>query len=171
MQIRILDEQHNLVAWELRSPLVKVLLGFLGGLLLAVGVLLFSRNALRWPFIGGAVTLALGAALFTALTTPLWERGVMERTPEGGMVQREQRWLLRREPVTWDVSLEALAGLRVTTQTVEETEGYTTTFARLCVRLVDSESLAPLTGWASNASVEALAAAFAKAARLPLESA
>lgn len=167
MQVRILNEQHNAVAWELRSPLLQVELGILGGMALLVAVLLFNRSALRWPFIAGIVVIAVGVALFTALTTPWWERGTMERTPTGGAVQREQRWILRKQPATWEAPLEALAGLWVAYRTVEETEGQTTT-ARLCVRLVEDEASVALTGWANVASVEQLAEAFAKAARLPL---
>lgn len=171
MRVRILEEQHNRVVWELRSPLVRILLGFVGGAGAAAGVLALSSHPWRWFLIAAVMLLALGAALFSALTTPLWERGMVERTPEGGAVQREQRWLLRRQPLLWGVPLEYVTGVRTVYQAIEETEGALITWARLCALVREAESLVPLTGWADPASVEALAVAFVKAARLPQESA
>lgn len=171
MQIRILDEQHNAVTWELRSPLIMVGSGLLVGTALMVTVLLFVRSALRGPLIAGVVVLAIAMAVYGALTTPLWERGVMERTPEGGAVRRERRWLLRRELETWEEPLEKLSGVGVATRITEETDGQTTSVARLWLRLTEGDSLIFVTGWASISSVTSLAETFAKAARLPLEEA
>ena len=171
MQIRILDEQHNAVTWELRSPLIMVGSGLLVGTVLMVTVLLFVQSALRGPFIAGVVVLAIAVAVYGALTTPLWERGVMERTPEGGAVRCERRWLLRRELELWEAPLEKFSGVGVATRITEETDGQTTAVARLWLRPAEGDSLIFLTGWASISSVTFLAEAFAKAARLPLEEA
>ncbi|OQA13031.1 MAG: hypothetical protein BWY63_03613 [Chloroflexi bacterium ADurb.Bin360] len=110
-------------------------------------------------------------AVYGALTTPLWERGTMERTPEGGAVRCERRWLLRRELELWEMPLERLSGVGVAIRITEETDGATTSVARLWLRPAEGESLIFVTGWASISSVTSLAETFAKAARLPLEEA
>lgn len=168
MDVRILAEEHNAVRWEMRSLIAEVELGIFGGATLIVIVLLFAQNPLRWYYAVGVTVLASVAALYVALTTPLIERGAMERTPEGGSVSHEIRWLLRRQPVKWETSLDAISSVGVAYRRVEETDGETSSAARFCVRLKDGEGVLPLTGWASVTSAERLQEAFAKAARLPL---
>ncbi len=170
MQVRIVDEQHNAVTWETRLPLVEVELGIMGGMALIVSVLLLLQNPLRWSFIAGTVILAFAAALYVAVTTPAWERGTVERTPEGGSVTHEMRWPLRRQLQSWQVSLDSLVSVGVAYRMVEETDGQIISAARLFVRPSDDKPTVPLTGWANVVSVEQLAEAFAKATRLPLES-
>jgi hypothetical protein len=169
MQIRILDEQHNAVSWELRWPLGQVGAGLLVGMVLAATPLLFVHHALRWYLIAGVALVVLGVALAVALTTPLWERGAVERTPEGGAVSRERRWLLRRAPELWEAPLEAFSGVGVANRITEETDGATTSVARVWLRSTEGDAIQALTGWASPSSAQALAESFAKAARLSLE--
>ena len=171
MQVKILDEQHNAASWELRRPVVEIELGILGGMLLIITGLFFVQSAVRWPFIAGVATLALGAAFYVAFTTPLWERGAMERTPEGGTVTCERRWLLRRELERWEAPLESVESVGVMRRTVEETDGHVVSAARCYVRLAEGGILVPLTGWATVESATQLAQSFARAARLPVEAA
>ncbi|HQF00340.1 MAG TPA: hypothetical protein PLG06_11485 [Anaerolineae bacterium] len=171
MQVKILDEQHNAASWELRRPVVEIELGILGGMLLIITGLFFVQSAVRWPFIAGVATLALGAAFYVAFTTPLWERGAMERTPEGGTVTCERRWLLRRELERWEAPLESVESVGVMRRTVEETDGHVVSAARCYVRLAEGRILVPLTGWATVESATQLAQSFARAARLPVEAA
>jgi len=171
MQVKILDEQHNAVRWELRRPLVEIELGILGGMLLLIAGLFFVQSAVRWPFIAGVVTLALGAAFYVAFTTPLWEQGAMERAPEGGTVTCERRWLLRRELERWEAPLDSVESVGVMLRTVEETDGHVVPAARCYVRLAEGGAPVPLTGWATVESATQLAQSFARAARLPVETA
>ncbi|HOC22639.1 MAG: hypothetical protein GYA30_00420 [Chloroflexi bacterium] len=171
MQVKILDEQHNAASWELRRPVVEIELGILGGMLLIITGLFFVQSAVRWPFIAGVATLALGAAFYVAFTTPLWERGAMERTPEGGTVTCERRWLLHRELERWEVPLESVESVGVMRRTVEETDGHVVSAARCYVRLAEGGILVPLTGWATVESATQLAQNFARAARVPVEAA
>ena len=171
MQVKILDEQHNAASWELRRPVVEIELGILGGMLLIITGLFFVQSAVRWPFIAGVAMLAFGAAFYVAFTTPLWERGAMERTPEGGTVTCERRWLLRRELERWEAPLESVESVGVMRRTVEETDGHVVSAARCYVRLAEGGILVPLTGWATVESATQLAQNFARAARVPVEAA
>ncbi|MBN2006703.1 MAG: hypothetical protein JXA21_25340 [Anaerolineae bacterium] len=168
MHIQIVDEAHNRVDWAASTPLVKVLLGLFAGWGILAVLLLPGpgpRTYLVGGVAGGAVLLF---ALLMALTTPLSERGHLERTPEGGEVYRLKRWLLAGKRMTWYAPLEDVSGFQMEWQTFEETSAATYTLARLWVVLTDG-STALLTDWADVDHVRGLGELLAKAGRRVFE--
>jgi len=116
----------------------------------------------------GAPTIAI----LLALTTPLGEQGLVERSPEGGVVRLEQRWILQRKPMVWDSSLEAISGFSVEQQTFAETSARARTLARLWVFLPpeddEQQPRMPLTNWLEVNVTQALGQSLAHVARRPL---
>jgi len=168
MDIQIVDEAHNRVDWAVRTPLVKILIGLIAGWgVLAVLVLPGSgpRTYLVGGIAGGVVLLF---ALFMMLTTPLSERGHLERTPDGGEVYRLKRWLLGGKRMTWHALLEDVSGFQMEWQTFAETASDTYTLARLWAVLTDG-STALLTDWAEVEHIRGLGESLAKAGRRVFE--
>ncbi len=168
MHIQIVDEAHNRVDWAARTPLVKILVGLVAGWGVLT-VLVLPAPGPRTYLVGGiAAGVILFFALFLALTTPLSERGHLERTPEGGEMYRLKRWLLGGKRMTWYALLEDVSGFQMEWQTFEETSADTYTLARLWVVLTDG-STALLTDWAEVDHVRGLGESLAKAGRRVFE--
>jgi hypothetical protein len=170
MHIEIIEQAHNRVAWQVDTPLVRVEVGLLVGVLLAsvILVLVPGASSLRALIIALLIIVGLSAAVFMALTTPLWDRGLVEWLPDGGVVRREQRWLVPIDRDPWEVEMEQVSSFYVEPHLFEETGGRQMALSRLWV--VFGEDLEyPLTTWCEPAEVQALAEAAAQAARRSLE--
>ncbi len=166
MRIVITEEVHNRVAWIVRAPFSRVAVGLLIGAVVASVPLLFTA---RWVLLGLIWGGCLAAALYLALSEPVQEFGLMERTPEGGVLRLEQQWLLGREPVVMEVPLDEVAGFTVEPHTFEHTGGQLYTLARLWAINTARETL-PLVRWTRPQAAQTLGESLARAARRPLHS-
>lgn len=168
MHIQIVDEAHNRVDWAAHTPLVKTLVGLVAGWGVLAVLVLPSPGPRTYLVVGIAGGVILLLALCMALTTPLSERGHLERTPEGGEAYRLKHWLLRGKRMTWYALLEDVSGFQMEWQMFEETSAETYTLARLWVVLTDG-STALLTDWAEVDHVRVLGELLAKAGRRVFE--
>jgi hypothetical protein len=168
MEAVITEESHNRVVWEVRSSLLWMELGLLIGWVLFAALVVMAPSPLRWTLILGVGAAVLGVGGALALTTPLVDGGELERTPEGGVLYRERRWLFVGRRLSWEVPLEDVVGFRPETQAFEETGGVTYPQARLWAVCGDGAPL-PLTGWLAPPSAYALGEALAKAGRRAYE--
>ncbi len=168
MHIVIIEESHNRVVWEVKTPLLSIEVGALIGLLVFVGVLFLTMSGLRWGLIGGVTTVVLSVAVYLALRMPISERGMLERRPYGsgdrGETRREQHWLLRGKQVAWVLPLEKVMGFWLETQRFEGLSEYPYTMARLWT-VAYEEELEPVTHWGDVQEVQDLGMALAKVAR------
>jgi len=91
MLLEITEETHNKVRWEISTQLVQALIGI--GLAVVVSVMLMlifpNLNFLVWVILIAVVIGGLGIILLLALLKPIWEKGLVERRPEGGVVRRK----------------------------------------------------------------------------------
>ncbi|HNT76610.1 MAG TPA: hypothetical protein PKH77_16485 [Anaerolineae bacterium] len=170
MLIQITDEVHNRVDWAARTPLIKILLGLLLGWGLLIALLLPTPGKMGIAISLTASILLLLIALILALTTPLSERGRLERTLDGGELYRHKRWLLLGRRVAWQAPLEDISGFQMERQTFEETAAHTYTLARLWAVQTDGNT-ALLTDWAEPDAVRTLGESLAKAGRRIFEEA
>ncbi|MCD6345253.1 MAG: hypothetical protein J7M17_06610 [Anaerolineae bacterium] len=174
MRIQVTEETHNRVVWEVDTSLARIEIGLLVSMAvcLALLIILPSPGLLGWLAIAIVVMGAPTAAILLALTTPLREQGLVERTPEGGVVRLEQRWMFQRKPVVWESSLEDVAGFSVEQQTFAETKSRAQTLARLWVFLppedAEQQPRMPLTNWLEVNVVQALGKSVTHVARRPL---
>ncbi len=175
MEFAIVEETHNRVSWRMRSPVVRIEIGLLVGFVIAavLVILLPAFRPFGWFVVGAFVLGILGTGLYLALTTPLWDRGFMERLPDGGLVRREQRWVFGGERVTLDLPLDVVTAFEVETALFEGTGGALQTFARLLLLLQDeavggAARPVPLTDWLEVEVIDALGRSLAWAARRPL---
>lgn len=169
MKATVVEEAHNRVVWETKSSILWTEIGIIvaGGCVSAL--LAMTPSPLRWTLVAVIWALVLGIGVVLGLTTPLMERGELERTLDGGTVRRSKRWLITGQRVTWEGPLESVTRFRLEPRTFEETGDRTYALARL-VAIAGAEA-APLTDWLDDAFVLALGESLAKAGRCEFEAA
>ena len=164
MRIVLTDEGHNHVDWETRSPVVWIEVGLLVGVLVFSLLVTPSASALRRQAVSvvAVSVVALGGLL--AATTPLADRGHLERLPEGGDLRRSKVWLVVGERTVVDVALEDIDGFEVEVETFEDAPPAVYRQARLWA-VANEGSRYCLTDWAEADSVSDLRNSLGKAAR------
>ncbi|MBN1260845.1 MAG: hypothetical protein JXB35_09210 [Anaerolineae bacterium] len=127
---------------------------------------------IRW-LLGVPVFFGGEVAMFrVAFAAPRREAGLMERRPEGGgVLRREQWWLLQRHRIPWEFSLEDVSGFVLERKTFAESGDVGRQYARLwaLVRDAGEPARAQITGWLEVAEVIALGEALAHASRLSFD--
>lgn len=170
MKATIVEEAHNRVVWEIRTSILWIVLGlFLGGLSAAV-FLILAPSTPSWDLASVIMASTVVVVVFLALTTPLAERGELERTLDGGSVVRIRQWLFFGQRPAWQVELESVVGFRPEARVFEDTGDQTYTHSRLWVFLTDADPL-PITDWLDAPFVHTLGESLAKAGRCTFESA
>ncbi|MGC9393616.1 MAG: hypothetical protein ACP5J4_02030 [Anaerolineae bacterium] len=168
MKAAIVEEAHNHVVWEMRTSILWIVLGlFLGGLC-AAAFLVVVPFVPRWDLAGVMMALTVAVVVFLALTTPLAERGELERTLDGGSLVRVRQWLLSGKRRAWQAELESVVGFRPEARVFEDTGEQLYTRSRLWVYLTDADPL-PLTDWLDAPFVHTLGESLAKAGRCTFE--
>ncbi len=168
MKATIIEEAHNRVVWEVKTSLLWIELGLFVGGMCAAALLVVTPSPLRWTLAGILMALVIIVGAFLALTTPLAERGELERTLDGGSVSRIRRWLFFGKRLAWTAPLEVIVGFRPDPRTFEDTDEQTYTLSRLVALLADTDP-APLTDWLDPQFVAGLGESLTKAARLTFE--
>ncbi|MGC9399336.1 MAG: hypothetical protein ACP5HM_09395 [Anaerolineae bacterium] len=170
MQLKIVEQAHNKVMWEIQTHLEQVLLGIGGAVLISVLLLLLFPNMHIWVWIallgvivGGVVTL-----LLLVLLKPRRETGLVERTPEGGVVWRKESLILRGEQLLFEFPLKEVAGFWVEEHDFEQSGGEKVRLARLWLLFTEEGEGQPLVDWMDVPAVRQLAEAVARATRRPL---
>lgn len=168
MKAAIVEEAHNHVVWETKTSILWIVLGvFIGGLC-AAAFLVVVPFVPRWDLAGVIMALTVGAVAFLALTTPLAERGELERTLDGGSLVRVRQWLFSGKRRAWQAELESVVGFRPEARVFEDTGEQLYTRSRLWVYLTDADPL-PLTDWLDAPFVHTLGESLAKAGRCTFE--
>ena len=164
MRIVLTEESHNHVDWETRSPVVWMEIGLLVGILVFSLLVMPSASTLRRQAVSvvAAIILALGGLL--ASTTPVADRGHLERLPEGGDLKRSKVWLVVGARVVVEVALEDIDGFEVEVETFEDVPPTIYRQARLWAVASDG-SRHYLTDWAEIDSVSDLGSSLEKASR------
>ena len=170
MLLEITEETHNKVRWEISTQLVQALIGI--GLAVVISVMLMlifpNLNFLVWVILIAVVIGGLGIILLLALLKPIWEKGLVERTPEGGVVRRKERLLLRGEHVLFEFPLEEVEGFWVEQHDFQQSGGNKIRLARLWILFTEENEGQPLIDWMDVPKVQRVAEAIARATRRPL---
>lgn len=164
MHIVLTEEGHNYVDWETRSPVLWIEVGLLMGLvvfslLVTPSASILRRQAVR---VVAVIVVALGGLL--AATTPVADRGHLERLPEGGHLKRSKVWLVVGERTVVDVVLEDIDGFEVEVETFEDVPPAVYRQARLWA-VANEGSRYCLTDWAEADSVSDLRDSLGRAGR------
>jgi hypothetical protein len=168
MQVVIEDESHNRVAWLVRQPVVSYVLAALASALF-IGVLVaLSPSPIRWWVVGGLVTAGIGGGVVLGATTPRVDRGVLERTPDGGAIVRSKVYLLVGERASLEVPLSDVERLESETHRFEDTRWDIYPLARLWLVRLDGQR-EMLTSWVAPDSAINLGDALARAGRLTFQ--
>jgi len=168
MKAAIVEEAHNRVVWEVKTSLLWIELGLFIGGACAAALIVVTPSPLRWTLAGVLAVLVMGVGAFLALTTPLAERGELERTLDGGSISRTRWWLFFGKRLAWEAPLDAVAGFHPDPRVFEDTAEQTYTMSRLMVLLADADPV-PLTDWLDPQSVLGLGESLTKAARFTFE--
>ena len=171
MQIQNIEQSHNEVSWEINTKLLPRLLALSAAAVTGVTLLalLPNPNALRWILVALLLLSTLAVAFYLALTTPLSEQVLIQRTPEGGNLQREQSFLWQKDRLM-AIPLAEVLSFGVERRDFEQTGERLITLARLvvhCARGEESE-VHYLSDWLTPESVQELAVSSSKATRRPL---
>lgn len=170
MILEIVEETHNRVRWTIDTQLVQILIGI--GLAVAISVALIlvfpNLNFLVWVVLLGVAVGGAGIILLLVLLKPISEKGLVERTPTGGVVRREERLLLRGEHVLFEFPLEEVAGFWVEQHDFEQSGGNKVRLARLWILFTTEGEGQPLIDWMEVPTVQRVAEAIARATRRPL---
>jgi hypothetical protein len=170
MKVEIIEQAHNRVRWEIQTQLVQVLLGI--GIAVALSLILLvvfpNLNMLVWIVLIAIAVGGGGMILLLILLKPRIEKGLVERTPEGGVVRRKEQLLLRGEHVLFEFPLDEIAGFWVEEHDFEQSGGNKVRLARLWILFTKEGEGQPLVDWANVPAVRGLAEAIAKASRRPL---
>ena len=164
MKATIVEEAHNHVVWETQTSTLWIVLGlFLGGLSAAAFLVLVPFIP-RWDLAGVLLAVTVVVSVFLALTTPLAERGELERTLDGGSLTRLRHWLFFGKRLAWKAELASVVGFRPEARVFEDTGEQTYTRSRLWVFLTDADPL-PITDWLDAPFIHTLGESLAKAGR------
>jgi hypothetical protein len=167
-EIALTEESHNHIDWEVRTPVVWYEVGLLVGALFFAVLAVLSPSPLRWQAIGLVGGLLLIAAVALAVTTPMVDRGHLERLPEGGEVRRSRVWLFLGERPVLAWPLDDVVAFQMEGEIFEDVSPTTYRLARLWVVSREGDRRR-LTQWASPASVRSLGEALGKAGRRAFE--
>jgi hypothetical protein len=168
MKATILEEAHNHVVWEIRTSILWIVLGLFIGGLCAAAFLILAPVAPRWDLASVVMALTIVVVVFLALTTPLAERGELERTLDGGSLVRIRHWLFFGQRPACQAELESVVGFRPEARVFEDTGEQTYTHSRLWVFLTDADPR-PITDWLDALFVHTLGESLAKAGRCTFE--
>ena len=164
MHLKITEERHDYASWEVRSPIVWIELGLLGGALLFTPLVLTSPHPSRWTIAGFVYGFLALVSLIAAIAVPLRDYGYLERVPEGGTVHRGRVWVLVGERQGFNVPLEALLGVEIEDRRFEDLSYGPYALARLWLLDRDGKRRL-LTGWAELDEAQALMRALNRAGR------
>jgi hypothetical protein len=167
MRIALAEESHSHVDWESRSSIVWIEVGLLLGVIVFSLLAIPSASALRWPAVSAVGVIALAVGGLLAATTPVADRGHLERTPEGGDLKRSKVWLLIGTRAVIDIALEEIDRLEVENETFEDVPPAIYRQSRLWAVAKDGSRYC-LTDWAEADSVVDLGNALGKAGRREL---
>jgi hypothetical protein len=170
MRIVIVEESHNRVAWQSRTPMLWIEASLLVGAIVVGAVLLFSPSPLRWQVLGAVLFVLVVIGVVVAMTTAPQDNGYLERLPEGGTLFRAKVWPLVGERPVVATNLEGITGFEIETEVFEESAADCYKLSRLWAIPVGEDRYC-LTNWAETGSVRELGAALAKAGRLSFEEA
>ncbi|MCJ7548337.1 MAG: hypothetical protein MUQ30_01480 [Anaerolineae bacterium] len=164
MRIALTEEGHNHVKWEARSPVVWIEVGLLAGILVFSLLVTPSAGTLRRQAVNAVAVIVVALGGLLAATTPLVDRGHLERLPEGGDLKRSKVWLVVGERTVVDVALEDIDGFEVELETFEDVPPAVYRQARLWA-VANEGSRYCLTDWAEADSVGDLRNSLGKAGR------
>ncbi len=167
MQIALTEESHNHVDWEAKRPVVWMEVGLLAALLVLALLVIPSPSQRRWLVLGGAAAVFVALGVLLAATSPLADRGHLERLPEGGDLKRSKVWILVGERLVVDQELDGIAGFEVEQATFEDAPPATYDLARLWAVSMEGHRFS-LTEWAEPESVLRLEKALERALRRQL---
>ena len=170
MILEIVEETYNKVRWEIDTQLVPVLIGISLAVAVSVILMLLFPNLifLVWIVLLGIAIGGVGMILMLVLLKPVAEQGLVERTPTGGGVRREERLLLRGEHVLFEFPLEEVDGFWVEQHDFEQSGGNKVRLARLWILFTTEDEGQPLIDWMEVPTVQRVAEAIARASRRPL---
>jgi hypothetical protein len=168
MRVVIVEESHNRVAWQSRTPMLWIEASLLVGAVSAGAVLWFSPSPVRWHVLGAVIFVLLVLAVLVAVTTAPQDRGYLERLPEGGTLIRARVWPFVGDRSVVQAELDSITGFEVETQVFEESADESYPQSRLWAETAGEDRYC-LTDWAETASVRSLGVALAKAGRLSFD--
>ena len=167
MRIVVTEESHSRVAWQVRSPLIGILVGLLIAVLFFAALIIFSPSPIRFQAVGVVAGVALVIASVVVVTTPLVDSGYVERQPEGGDVQRTKRWPLVSPRSVVSLDLDEVARFEIETEVFEDAPPDIYSLSRLWA-IDKADGRVALTDWAEPSSVQALGDAVSRAGRRDL---
>jgi hypothetical protein len=164
MHLEITFTSHNRVDWVVRTKILWIEISLILGVLVAVSLLASTASPIRWRVITILIAIASIIAGILAATTPVIERGFLERLPDGGELVISKFWIPIGPRKALMLPVDDILGFRYEVSVFQDSEEDRYPMARLWViRKVDSPQ--KVTGWLDPEGVDSLGDALAKACR------
>ncbi|TFG73493.1 MAG: hypothetical protein E4H27_00670 [Anaerolineales bacterium] len=168
MRLEITSESHNRVDWVVRTKILWLEAGLVLGVLISTIIIASTASPIRWRVVSWLIGTAVVVAGILAATTPLHERGFVERLPEGGALVLTRTWIPigAREAITIPVDL--IAGFKYEVSVFQDSDEDRYSMARLWVNRL-SDTPVKLTAWLDPETVSNLGEALGKACRCEVD--
>ena len=164
MRLAITSQSHNRVDWVVRTKILWIELGLTIFTALSSILIASTTNPLRWRVIFSLIGIGAMIAIVLAATTPISERGTLERLPDGGQLMQYKLWIPVGRRKVLEIPVEEIDGFRYEETTFQDSDEDRYRMARLWV-IRKSEQELKLTLWLDPEAVYALGDALTKACR------
>ena len=164
MNLEITSTSHNRVDWVIRTKILWIEISLICGVIIAAFLLASTSSPIRWQVITVLITMSVVIAGILAATTPLIERGYLERLPDGGELLLSKFWLPIGPRKALTVPVDEISALKYEESEFQDSEEDKYMLARLWI-IHKSEAPLQLCSWLDPETVNKLGDALAKACR------
>ncbi len=168
MRLEITSESHNRVDWVVRTKIIWLEAGLVLGVFIATIIIASTASPIRWRVVSWLIGSAVLIAGILAATTPLSERGSVERLPEGGELILTRTWIPIGSRRALSIPVDLISGYKYEVSIFQDSDEDRYPMARLWVSR-KSDPPVKLTGWLDPETVSQLVEALGKACRCEVD--
>lgn len=164
MHLEITFESHNRVDWVVRTKILWIEIGLVLGVMISTSIIASTASPIRWRVVSWLIAVSTLIAGILAATTPMRERGFVERLPDGGDLILNKIWIPIGSRKALTVSVDMISGFKYDVSIFQDADEDQYRMARLWV-MRKSDTPLKLTGWLDPETVDSLGEALGKACR------
>ena len=164
MNLEITSTSHNRVDWVVHTKILWIEIALICSVFIAAILLASTASPIRWQVITILISVSALIAGVLAATTPVNERGYLERLPDGGELLVSKFWIPIGPRKAMTVPVDAISGFKYEASIFQDSDEDRYPMARLWVIRKQDIPL-KLTGWLDPETVNDLGDALSKACR------
>jgi hypothetical protein len=164
MFLEITSTSHNRVDWIVRTRFLWIEVGLVIGVFIAASLLASTPSLIRWHVISVLIAVSTLMAGILAATTPVNERGSLERLPDGGELVLTKFWIPIGPHKSLEIPVDDIAAFKYESSVFQDSQVDKYPMSRLLILRKVGKPLR-LTGWLEPEAVLELGDALSKACR------